>query len=443
MQHLISKLTVYRNIGKSSPLMKLAEIFKYREDKIFSDEKIVNLILDKVYEIIELSNIYQFDSDLWTYYIVYLLATNENPFTLSAERRGEVNDTLKTFALNDFEIFIKLIHYDFSKLEKDLNINCFTLIKNYKNDKEFDGKDHTSYYNDVNNVTIRIKELYESLKDELDANAFYEKVMAFYKKYGVGAFGLYKAFRVSLDREENLLTPISGTSNITFDDLIGYEEQKSIIIQNTESFVNGNAANNVLLYGDAGTGKSSSIQSLLNMFYEKGLRMIEIYKYDYQYLPEILSKIKNRNYRFIIYLDDLSFEKNETEYKYLKAVIEGGLEVKPENVLIYATSNRKHLLHETFSDRKEVEEDDVHVSDTLAEQTSLVSRFGITLAYYNVRRQEFFDMIVELAKRYKELANVSKEELIKKATLWNMYHNDYSGRAAQQFIDDLISKAND
>ena len=281
------------------------------------------------------------------------------------------------------------------------------------------------------------------LKDELDANAFYEKVMAFYKKYGVGAFGLYKAFRVSLDREENLLTPISGTSNITFDDLIGYEEQKSIIIQNTESFVNGNAANNVLLYGDAGTGKSSSIKSLLNMFYEKGLRMIEIYKYDYQYLPEILSKIKNRNYRFIIYLDDLSFEKNEIEYKYLKAVIEGGLEVKPENVLIYATSNRKHLLHETFSDRKEVEEDDVHVSDTLAEQTSLVSRFGITLAYYNVRRQEFFDMIVELAKRYKELANVSKEELIKKATLWNMYHNDYSGRAAQQFIDDLISKVND
>ncbi len=440
MQHLISKLTVYRNIGKSSPLMKLAEIFKYREDKTFSGEKIVNLILDKVYEIIELSNIYQFDSDLWAFYIVYLLATNENPFTLSAERRGEVNDTLKTFALNDFEIFIKLIHYDFNKLEKDLNINCFTLIKNYKNDKEFDGKDHSSYYNDVNNVTIRIKELYESLKDELDANAFYEKVMSFYKKYGVGTFGLYKAFRVSLDREENLLTPISGTSNITFDDLIGYEEQKSIIIQNTESFVNGNAANNVLLYGDAGTGKSSSIKSLLNMFYEKGLRMIEIYKYDYQYLPEILSKIKNRNYRFVIYLDDLSFEKNETEYKYLKAVIEGGLEVKPENVLIYATSNRKHLLHETFSDRKEVEEDDVHVSDTLAEQTSLVSRFGITLDYYNVRRQEFFDMICELAKRYKELANVSKDELTKKATLWNMYHNDYSGRAAQQFIDDLISK---
>ena len=435
MQHLISKLMVYRNIDKSSPLMKLAEIFGYREDKSFNDEKISSLILDKVYEIIELGNYHNFDSNLWTYYIAYLLATNENSFTLSAERRGEVNDTLKSFATNDFEIFIKLIHYDFSKLEKDLSINCFTLIKNYKSENK-DLNNNTSQ----SNVSDRIKELYNEIKDEIDVNAFYKKVMAFYKKYGVGAFGLYKAFRVSLDKSENLLTPIAGTSTMTFDDLIGYEEQKKQLVQNTESFVNEAPANNVLLYGDAGTGKSSSIKSLLNMFYDKGLRMIEVYKYDYQYLPEILSKIKNRNYRFIIYLDDLSFEKNETEYKYLKAVIEGGLEVKPENVLIYATSNRMHLLHETFSDRKEVEVDDVHITDTLTEQTSLVSRFGLTLGYYNVRRQEFFDMICKIAERYKELSNVDKNELIKKATLWNMYHSDYSGRAAQQFIDDFISK---
>ena len=435
MYKLVSKLAVYRNIGKFSPLMKLAEVFSFKDEKTFGDEKVSSLILDKVYKIIELGNQYQFDSNLWAYYIAYILATNENPFTLAAERRGEVNDTLKTFALNDFEIFIKLIHYDFSKIENDLNLNCFTLIKNYKDSSEKQARNET-----YNNVNIRIKELYEAIKDEVDVNAFYDKVVSFYKKYGVGAFGLYKAFRVSLNRDETLLTPIAGTSNITFDDLIGYEEQKKTIIQNTESFVNMKAANNVLLYGDAGTGKSSSIKSLLNMFYDKGLRMIEVYKYDYQYLPEILSMIKNRNYRFVIYLDDLSFEKNETEYKYLKAVIEGGLEVKPENVLIYATSNRMHLLHETFSDRQEVEKDDVHMSDTLAEQTSLVSRFGITLGYYNVRRQEFFDMICELAKRYKELSNVTKDELIKKATLWNMYHSDYSGRAAQQFIDDLIAK---
>ena len=440
MQHLVSKLIVYRNIGKESPLMKLAEIFRYKEDKTFTDEKIASMILDKVYRIIELGNLYNFDSDLWAYYIVYLIATNENPFTLAAERRGDVNDTLKTFALNDFEIFIKLMHYDFSKLENELNINCFTLIKNYKDIKSVEPEKTSQNNCNINNVTVRIKELYESLKDELDVNVFYKKVISFYKKYGVGAFGLYKAFRVSLDKNGTLLTPIAGTSNITFDDLIGYEDQKKQLIQNTDAFVNGDPANNALLYGDAGTGKSSSIKSLLNMYYEKGLRMIEVYKYDYQYLPEILSKIKNRNYRFIIYLDDLSFEKNETEYKYLKAVIEGGLEVKPENVLVYATSNRLHLLHETFSDRQEVEKDDVHMSDTLAEQTSLASRFGLTISYFNVRRQEFFDMICEMASVNEKLSSMDKNELIKEATLWNMYHNDYSGRSARQFIAYLLTK---
>jgi hypothetical protein len=333
------------------------------------------------------------------------------------------------------------MHYDFSKLENELNINCFTLIKNYKDIKSAETEKTFKNNCSINNAAIRIKELYELLKDELDVNEFYKKVISFYKKYGVGAFGLYKAFRVSLDKNDTLLTPIAGTSNITFDDLIGYEDQKKQLIQNTDAFVNGDPANNVLLYGDAGTGKSSSIKSLLNMYYEKGLRMIEVYKYDYQYLPEILSKIKNRNYRFIIYLDDLSFEKNETEYKYLKAVIEGGLEVKPENVLVYATSNRLHLLHETFSDRQEVEKDDVHISDTLAEQTSLASRFGLTISYFNVRRQEFFDMICEMASVNEKLSSMDKNELIKEATLWNMYHNDYSGRSARQFIAYLLTKS--
>ena len=432
VQDLITKLVVYRNIKKQSLIGSLAEVFEYKENKTFANDKIVSLILDSVYNIIELGNHYGFESNLWANYLVYILATSENPFTYAVERRDLANDTLKAFALNDFEIFVKLIHYDFSKIEQELNINCFTLIKNYKNNLKAS--------NQTSNVSLRIKELYEAVKDEKDVNVFCEKMLSFYKKYGVGAFGLYKAFRVSMNTKDTLLTPISGTSDMTFDKLIGYEEQKMALIKNTEAFVNEKPANNVLLYGDAGTGKSSSIKSLLNMFYDKGLRMIEVYKYDYRYLPEILSKIKNRNYRFIIYLDDLSFEKNETEYKYLKAVIEGGLEAKPENVLIYATSNRVHLLHETFSDRREVETDDVHINDSLTEQTSLASRFGLTLGYFDVRRKEFFDMILKLAERYKELANFDKNELIRKAELWNMYHSDYSGRSAQQFIDDLLSK---
>lgn len=436
MQHLVSKLTVYRKMDRTSPIMRFAEILKYKDCNTFPDEKIINLLLDKVYEIIELGSKYQFDSNLFANYIVYLIATSENPFTLAAERKEVINESLKSFALNDFEIFIKLIHYDFSQVEKDLNLSCFTLIKNYKNENSgANDKKNLS-----NNINARINELYNEIKDEMNVDIFYEKVISFYKKYGVGDFGLYKAFRVSLNKENTLLTPIAGTSNITFSDLIGYEEQKKSLIQNTESFVNGKPANNVLLYGDAGTGKSSSIKTILNMYYDKGLRMIEVYKYDYKYLPEILSKIKNRNYCFIIYLDDLSFEKNETEYKYLKAVIEGGLEVKPDNVLVYATSNRVHLIHETFSDRQEVEKDDVHMSDTLAEQTSLASRFGLTIGYFNVKRQEFFDMICTLASENEKLSFISKEELIKKATIWNMHHNDYSGRSARQFIAYLLTE---
>ena len=447
MYKLTSKLIIYRNIGKDSSLFKIARIIKHFEDGKLNKEKAASLMLDEIYEIIDIANYYRFDSDLWTSYIAYLLATNENPFTLEAERTGTVSETFKKFAFNDFAIFRKIIDYDFSKIEKELDIECFSSIKAFtKNNLDSNLINGNKGYNDEstalysNNASIRINELSRemvSVKDKSDDNAFYDTIMDFYKKYGVGEFGINKAFRISSD---DLLVPIMCTSNMVLSDLIGYEEQKKQIVQNTEAFINGKAANNVLLYGDAGTGKSSSIKSLLNMYYDRGLRMIEVYKYDFKYLPEIISIIKNRNYYFIIYMDDLSFEKNETEYKYLKAVIEGGLEVRPSNVLVYATSNRVHLLHETFSDRKEVESDDVHVSDTLTEQTSLANRFGLTIGYFSVRRQEFFDMICTMASENEKLSSKDKNELINKAILWNSYHSDLSGRSARQFITYLLTQ---
>lgn len=433
MKTLLQKLILYRNNLIGSPLYKLSYIFSQYNDKTIDKEKTIDLIYTEIYKIIELDTKMKFTSNLWLSYIAYILATNENPFTLSVERAGIVDDTLKTFVFNDYDIFIKLINYDFSSIEKELGINCFTQIKNYK-------ISHVNKTSSEHNLSIRINELCEVIKDIKEANLLYDNLIEFYKKYGVGDFGLYKAFRLSITKQSNLLVPIAITSNIMLTDLVGYEEQKKELIQNTESFINHKAANNVLLYGDAGTGKSSSIKSLLNMYYDRGLRMIEVYKQDYQYLPEIMSILKNRNYRFIIYFDDLSFEKNETEYKYLKAIIEGGLEVKPDNVLIYATSNRTHLLHETFSDRKEVETDDVHITDTLTEQTSLSLRFGLTIGYFCLKRQDFLDMIVELASRHKELSYIDKNELIEKTIYWNRYHPDMSGRSAQQFVDYLMTQ---
>ena len=223
---------------------------------------------------------------------------------------------------------------------------------------------------------------------------------------------------------------------MTLDDLVGYESQKQKLIENTEAFVHGRQANNVLLFGDAGTGKSTSIKAILNQYYAQGLRMIEVYKHEFQYLSRIISEIKNRNYRFIIFMDDLSFEEFEIEYKYLKAVIEGGLETKPENVLIYATSNRRHLVRETWSDRSDMSQDELHRSDTMQEKLSLAGRFGVSIGFYRPSQKEYFEIVTELAKEYPQIS-LSQEELLQKANQWELSHGGISGRTARQFIDHL------
>jgi hypothetical protein len=227
---------------------------------------------------------------------------------------------------------------------------------------------------------------------------------------------------------------------MTLDDLVGYEEQKKKLIANTEAFVEGRKANNVLLFGDAGTGKSTSIKAILNQYYSRGLRMIEVYKHEFQDLSQVIAEIKNRNYRFIIYMDDLSFEEFEIEYKYLKAVIEGGLETKPDNVLIYATSNRRHLIRETWSDRSDMSQDELHRSDTMQEKLSLVARFGVSIGYYKPSQKEYFNIVITLAKKYPEIT-LTEEELKAEANKWELSHGGISGRTAEQFITYLLGTA--
>lgn len=188
------------------------------------------------------------------------------------------------------------------------------------------------------------------------------------------------------------------------------------------------------MFGDAGTGKSSSIKAILNQYYDQGLRMIEVYKHQFQDLNDVIAQIKNRNYKFIIYMDDLSFEEFEIEYKYLKAVIEGGLEKKPENVLIYATSNRRHLIRETFKDKQERDED-MHTNDTVQEKLSLVARFGVTIYFGSPDKKAFQEIVRTLA--IKNGISLPEEELLLEANKWELSHGGLSGRTAQQFIDYL------
>ena len=453
MYQLVSKLIIYRNIGKDSILFRLAEICRDFQGGQYEKAELSGRVLDEIHRLLDVATTYGFDRNLWHNYLAFLLAMTETPFTLAAEKNGCLEGTVNDFAKNDFEVFFSLMHYDFAPMEQALDLRCFSLIANYRSVQKKE-----PVYN--RNVSIRIQELSKTIEEAKSADELFSAVMLFYEKYGVGQFGLNKAFRIDPDRlhrnaplsqkealpvdavlekNKDLIIPIAATGDVTLDTLVGCERQKAELVKNTEAFLAGKPANNVLLYGDAGTGKSTSIKALLNLYYEQGLRMIEVYKHEFQYLPEIISIIKKRNYRFIIYMDDLSFESNETEYKYLKAVIEGDLEVRPENVLIYATSNRRHLLRETFSDRKEMEDDDVHPVDTMAERRSLSDRFGVTIGYFKPARQEFFDIVKELAARSEKIS-LPEDELFHKADNWAMRHGGMSGRCARQFIDYLTGK---
>lgn len=427
MHKLVSKLIVYRNLPADNILMPLAEVFAQVEGGSYNKEAVIGKVYDQIHKLLDIATVYGFNKNLWHNYLTYLLVSVETPFAITCEKEGACEGSVNALALNDFAIFKALFDYDFTALEKELGINCFDIITNYK----AVAKKETRFNK---NISEKVQGLSEKLEQAATAEDFYQLVTDFYKAYGVGKLGLNKAFRIDHKGNEVELVPISNTELITFADLIGYERQKQALRENTEAFVEGRPANNVLLFGDSGTGKSSSIKALINQYYDQGLRMIEIYKHQFQDLSAIIAQIKSRNYRFVIYMDDLSFEEFETEYKYLKAIIEGGLEVRPSNILIYATSNRRHLINETWKDRNDVTHNEgIYKSDTMQEKLSLVNRFGCTIYYGQPDQKEFYNIVVELA--HKAGLDISDEELCAEAKKFELHHGGVSGRTAQQFIN--------
>ena len=430
MHKLVSKLIVYRNLPADNILMPLAEVCAQVESGDYHKEAVIGKVYDQIHKLLDIATVYGFNKNLWHNYLTYLLVSVETPFAITCEKEGACEGSVNALALNDFAIFKALFDYDFTALEKELGINCFDIITNYK----AVAKKETRFNK---NISEKVQGLSEKLEQAATAEAFYQLVTDFYEAYGVGKLGLNKAFRIDHKGNQVELVPISNTELITFDDLIGYERQKQTLRENTEAFVEGRPANNVLLFGDSGTGKSSSIKALINQYYDQGLRMIEIYKHQFQDLSAIIAQIKSRNYRFVIYMDDLSFEEFETEYKYLKAIIEGGLEVRPSNILIYATSNRRHLINETWKDRNDVTHNEgIYKSDTMQEKLSLVNRFGCTIYYGQPDQKEFYNIVVELA--HKAGIEMSDEELCAEAKKFELNHGGVSGRTAQQFINYIL-----
>ncbi len=427
MDRLISKLIMYGDLDHDSILYEMQEIFADFRLKRLSEAELTGKVYRTVKHLLMVATSFGFDRNLWHNYLAYFLITNENPFSLTCEKVGSNEGSVNHFAINDFQVMKDLFDYDFTGIEQALGVDCFSQISNY----QAIAKKELMYNK---NVSEKVRALSAQLEEAGDAKTFFDIVTQFYKDFGVGMFGLNKAFRIRDGADGDLVfLPINNMDTVVLDDLVGYERQKKKLIDNTEAFVAGRKANNVLLFGDSGTGKSTSIKAIVNEYYKDGLRMIEIYKHQFKDLSNVIAAVKNRNYKFIIYMDDLSFEEFEIEYKFLKAVIEGGVETKPENVLIYATSNRRHIIRETWNDRNDMENGNgMHRSDTMQEKLSLVNRFGVTINYSRPTQKEYFDIVIHLARR--EGITMSDEELCSKANQWELSHGGISGRTAQQFV---------
>lgn len=436
MYQYLSRLVVYKKLVNGEILKEIGAIIKDTENMQAMEEPayreaLVERIYTQINALLDVATEYGFDQNLWKNYIAYIIATNVNPFSMTCEKVGASEGSVNQFAISDFQMLKEISEYDFTEVEELLNIDCFSVITNYHSIKK-SGKRYNT------NVSEAVRHLSDSIEAAKDGEEVFYAVTEFYRDYGVGMFGLNKAFRIRHDEKLEII-PITNTEDIHITDLVGYELQKKKLLDNTRAFVEGKKANNVLLFGDSGTGKSTSIKAILNEFYKDGLRIIEIYKHQFEDLSAVIAMIKNRNYKFIIYMDDLSFEEFEIEYKYLKAVIEGGLEIKPDNVLIYATSNRRHLIRETWNDRSDRSDDELHRSDTMQEKLSLVARFGISINYSAPTKKEFQNIVLSLARRHPEIT-LPDEEILAKANVWEMMNGGCSGRTAQQFINYLLGQ---
>ncbi len=425
------KLMVYRNLKYQKLFDDFEWLINNADDNYYNEEDKVALLYECVNKLLTLADTYGFEGNLYHNFLGFILANNENVFSKAAEILGAPQGSINQIAVHDLEIFKALFDYDITQIDKALHTDAVSMILDYKN-----GGRTSKVFN--KRIRDRICELTKQMEEAVEISECYRCLTDFYESSGVGKFGLNKAFRlVCNEGEPTEIIPVTSIEHIYLNDLVGYELQKKKLVDNTEAFLDGKKANNCLLFGDAGTGKSSSIKAILNEYYDRGLRMIEVYKHQFERLSEVIETIKDRNYKFIIFMDDLSFEEFEIEYKYLKAVIEGGLGKKPNNVLIYATSNRRHLIRETFKDKADRDEE-LHTSDTVQEKLSLAARFGVSIYYGAPDKKEFKNIVKVLADKYG--VKVDEETLYAEANKWEISHGGLSGRTAQQFINYMLGK---
>lgn len=335
-------------------------------------------------------------------YVATCLANDDNILSRLAQSDKKIGDNLYSLALFDIEqIYKKLFSAQSIKYKPSGNDTGF-----------FEG-----YVKSIKSITAA-----ESAQELLD------KLIEHYRKLGSGILAKHVAFRY-----DGTLIGVTDTEKIVFDDLVGLEHQKQVLLDNTRAFVENKRANNVLLFGDRGTGKSSSVKALLNMLSSDGLRIIEMPKKCILDIPKLSKQLAQSPHKYIIFLDDLTFEPHETEYRDLKVAMEGQLQANPDNVLIYATSNRRHLIRESWADRQG---GDVHVNDQMQETLSLSERFGISLVFSAPGQKEYLNIVSELLKKHGMEINADIE---KQAIVWQMNYGGRSARCAKQFVTSYVS----
>lgn len=344
-------------------------------------------------------------------YIIYLLVHDANLAAQTIEvSNGPVGGSLKQAFTHDLELLLPFLTNPAS-LYLDLPL--------------LDDYEPTVRQQDEASTALEAL-----LKTAKTAEDYAKALLSYYGSFGYGDIASFKAFRWD-DKQQRLLG-IRHFEAMQMDDIIGYAHQKEQLIDNTEAFVQRKPANNVLLVGARGTGKSSAVKALANVYYSRGLRLLQLTKPQLSHLPDIMDALRYfASKRFIIFLDDLSFEESDAEYKYLKSAIEGGVESRPENVLIYATSNRRHLIRESWRDR-DSGKDEVYRDDSVNETISLSDRFGLVIQYYAPDQKEYLAIIDHMLR--KAGVKLTPEELRIAGVRWELTHSGRSGRTAQQFV---------
>lgn len=429
-------LSIYRKFLEDKVIEKLYKLIDYINKDKPQINGFMRLYNEFYLELVTLNSTATFKE-----YIIKKIIFDENPFSMLAEKEcfENIDKQLVKAVSRDLDSLyvISSITSDEIKefaLEKICGSNLQRDAVNNLASWEFEKKNRCS----KKTFSLQCNDIFNEFYLGSTWGEKVKKLGDYYYKNGCGIFARYSAFVWEHKEDGNgYLRGIEEPDPIRLSDFIGYEEQRFEVIKNTEKFVKGFSANNVLLYGDRGTGKSSTVKAIGNEYSESGLRIIEVSKKHLTDFPAIIRQVKNRKCKFIIFVDDLSFEDTEESYTVLKSVLEGGVENRPDNVLIYATSNRRHLVKEKFSEREGLKsgnfDDEVRARDTIQEKLSLSERFGITVVFSSPDKKEFLEIVEGLAE--KRGINVDKDWLQKEAMKWELMYNGRSARTAKQFID--------